>query len=46
MGMLCGAACDPIVHRIYVRLIKQREAATGDIGGSEPEYRLSPAVSK
>lgn len=45
VGMLCGAACDPIVHRNYVRLIKQREVATGDIGGSEPEYRLPPAVS-
>jgi MFS family permease len=45
VGMLCGAACDPIVHRNYVRLIKQREVATGEIGGSEPEYRLPPAVS-
>lgn len=45
VGMLCGAACDPIVHRTYVRLMRQREAATGEIGGSEPEYRLPPAVS-
>ena len=45
VGVLCGAACDPIVHRNYVRLIKQREVATGEIGGAEPEYRLPPAVS-
>lgn len=45
VGMLCGAACDPIVHRNYVRLIKQREVATGEIGGSEPEYRLPPAIA-
>ncbi|KAL8792170.1 MAG: hypothetical protein Q9195_005266 [Heterodermia aff. obscurata] len=45
VGMFCGAACDPIVQRNYTRLIKQREVATGEIGGSEPEYRLPPAVS-
>ncbi|CAN8102500.1 unnamed protein product [Discula destructiva] len=45
VGMLCGAACDPIVHRNYARLIKAREKATGEIGGSEPEYRLPPAIA-
>ena len=45
VGMLCGAACGPIVQRNYLRLIKQREAATGEIGVYEPEFRLPPAVS-
>lgn len=45
VGMLCGAACDPIVGWNYSRLVKEREAATGEIGGSEPEFRLPPAVS-
>lgn len=27
-----------------MRLIKEREVATGEIGGSEPEFRLPPAI--
>jgi MFS family permease len=45
IGMIAGAATDPFWHRNYVRLIKQREVATGEIGGSEPEYRLPPAIA-
>jgi multidrug resistance protein len=45
VGMCLGASLDPIWHWNYVRLIKQREAATGEVGGSEPEYRLPPAIA-
>lgn len=45
VGMLCGAACTPIVSRNYMRLIRKRESSTGETGGSEPEYRLPPTVS-
>ncbi|RFU29946.1 hypothetical protein B7463_g6396, partial [Scytalidium lignicola] len=45
VGMLAAAATDPFWHRNYVRLIKQREEATGEKGGSEPEYRLPPAIA-
>ncbi|KAG4438106.1 hypothetical protein IFR05_006427 [Cadophora sp. M221] len=43
-GMVLGAATDPIWHRNYARLIRQREERTGEIGGSEPEYRLPPSI--
>jgi MFS family permease len=45
VGMVLGAATDPLWHRNYDRLIKQRELATGEIGGSEPEYRLPPSIA-
>ncbi len=45
IGMLLGVATDPFWHKNYVRLIKQREEATGEVGGSEPEYRLPPAIA-
>ena len=44
VGMVLGSFLDPLFHRNYVRLIKQREEATGEVGGSEPEYRLPPAI--
>jgi multidrug resistance protein len=44
VGMVLASTMDPIWHRNYERLIKQREEATGEIGGSEPEYRLPPAI--
>ncbi|KAM3065181.1 hypothetical protein ACMFMG_010377 [Clarireedia jacksonii] len=44
IGMLAAAATDPFWHKNYVRLIKQREERTGEVGGSEPEYRLPPAI--
>ncbi|OTA97077.1 hypothetical protein M434DRAFT_19276 [Hypoxylon sp. CO27-5] len=43
VGMLRGAACAPIVNRNYVRLVNQREATSGELAGSELEYRLPPA---
>ncbi|TVY62907.1 Efflux pump atB, partial [Lachnellula suecica] len=45
VGMVLGAATDPFWHKNYVRLIQQREEATGEVGGSEPEYRLPPAIA-
>jgi len=45
VGMIIGGAMDPIVHRNYLRLIKKRERETGEVGGSEPEFRLPPAIA-
>jgi len=45
VGMVIAAATDPFWHKNYDRLIKQREVATGEIGGSEPEYRLPPSIA-
>jgi MFS family permease len=45
LGMFFAAATDPLWHKNYSRLIAQREEATGEIGGSEPEYRLPPAIA-
>lgn len=43
-GMILGISTDPFWHKNYVRLIRNREEATGEVGGSEPEYRLPPAI--
>lgn len=45
VGLSIGAATDPIWQKNYARLIRQREEATGEIGGSEPEYRLPPTIA-
>lgn len=45
VGMILGCVTDPFWHKNYVRLIKQREERTGEVGGSEPEYRLPPAIA-
>ncbi|KAI9887701.1 MAG: hypothetical protein M1823_000450 [Watsoniomyces obsoletus] len=45
VGMLLGMATDPWWHRNYLRLVEARELAGGEPGGSEPEYRLPPAVA-
>jgi multidrug resistance protein len=44
VGMISGILTDPIWHKNYVRLVRNREAAGGEPGGSEPEYRLPPAI--
>lgn len=44
VGMIAGIATDPFWHKIYIRLVRNREAAGGEPGGSEPEYRLPPAI--
>jgi len=43
-GMVIGVLTDPLWHKNYVRLVKNREKAGGEPGGSEPEYRLPPAI--
>jgi len=45
VGMIAGVSTDPWWHKNYARLIKQREERTGEVGGSEPEYRLPPAIA-
>jgi hypothetical protein len=44
IGMILGICTDPIWAKNYLRLVKNREAAGGEPGGSEPEYRLPPAI--
>jgi multidrug resistance protein len=45
VGMICAIATDPLWHKNYERLVRNREAAGGEPGGSEPEYRLPPAIA-
>lgn len=45
VGMLCAVATNFIWRKNYNRLIKQRESHAGEAGGSEPEYRLPPAMA-
>lgn len=44
VGMLTGVCTDPIWRRIYGRLVRQRQAQGGELGGSEPEYRLPSTI--
>ncbi|KAF4236890.1 hypothetical protein CNMCM8980_002709 [Aspergillus fumigatiaffinis] len=44
VGMLCTAASDPLWHAVRERLICNLERDTGESGGSEPEFRLPPAI--
>ncbi|KAI9835856.1 MAG: hypothetical protein M1819_001754 [Sarea resinae] len=43
-GMIAGIMTNPFFHRNYLRLVRKREAQGGEPGGSEPEYRLPPAI--
>lgn len=44
VGMILGIASDPIWHWNYRRLMRNRERATGEVGVSEPEFRLPPTI--
>ncbi|KAF2202938.1 MFS general substrate transporter [Delitschia confertaspora ATCC 74209] len=44
VGMILGVCSDPIWRRNYSRLVQRREAAGGEPGGSEPEFRLPPTI--
>ncbi|MCJ1351001.1 MAG: hypothetical protein MMC33_000983 [Icmadophila ericetorum] len=44
-GLIFGIATDPLWHKNYVRLVNKRERLGGEPGGSEPEYRLPPAIA-
>jgi hypothetical protein len=45
VGMMIGIATDPLWHKNYVRLVRRREEMGGEPGGSEPEFRLPPAIA-
>lgn len=45
VGQLIAISTDPLWHKNYVRLVENREKNGGEPGGSEPEYRLPPAVA-
>ncbi|KAL9594530.1 MAG: hypothetical protein Q9179_005352 [Wetmoreana sp. 5 TL-2023] len=45
VGIVVAVVSDPLWHRNYVRLIRNRELHGGEMGGAEPEYRLPPAVA-
>ncbi|KZF22519.1 MFS general substrate transporter [Xylona heveae TC161] len=44
VGMVAGISCDPLFRRNYQRLVREREEQGGEPGGSEPEFRLPPAI--
>ncbi|KAK9360809.1 hypothetical protein V1504DRAFT_453319 [Lipomyces starkeyi] len=44
VGMVAVVALDPLFSRNYDRLVQQRQAGGGEPGGSEPEFRLPPAI--
>lgn len=44
IGMVLGILSDPIWRRNYQRLLRKREAATGEKGVTEPEFRLPPTI--
>ena len=44
VGMILGILSDPLWQRYYRRLIRHREAAGGEKGGTDPEMRLPPTV--
>jgi len=44
VGMIAAIVSDPLWRKNYVRLVKKREAAGGEKGGSEPEFRLPPTI--
>ena len=45
VGQLIAISTDPLWHRNYLRLVQNREKNGGEPGGSEPEYRLPPAIA-
>ncbi|OJJ43103.1 hypothetical protein ASPZODRAFT_104002 [Penicilliopsis zonata CBS 506.65] len=44
VGMILGVSTNPLFQKNYMKLLARHEAETGEKGGSEPEYRLPPAV--
>lgn len=45
IGMLIAIISDPILHRNYLRLLRNNEQKTGKPGSSEPEFRLPPSIA-
>lgn len=44
VGELVAILMDPLIHKNYMNLVSERERQGGEAGGSEPEYRLPPAI--
>ena len=44
VGQLVAIATDPLWHNNYLRLVRNKEKEDEKSGGSEPEYRLPPAI--
>ncbi|KAL8673654.1 MAG: hypothetical protein Q9168_001909 [Polycauliona sp. 1 TL-2023] len=45
VGNVIAVGSDPLWHRNYLRLIRNRELDGGEKGKTEPEYRLPPAIA-
>ena len=41
----CSSATDPLWHKNYLRLVRNKEQEDGESGHAEPEYRLPPAIA-
>lgn len=44
VGMMIAIMTDPFWEKNYLRLVRNNGLAEGEKGGSEPEYRLPPAI--
>jgi multidrug resistance protein len=44
VGMIVGILTDPLWRKNYIRLVKNGEREGGELGSTEPEYRLPPAI--
>ena len=44
IGEVVGMVSDLLWQKNYSRLIRKREAAGGEPGGTEPEFRLPPVI--
>jgi hypothetical protein len=42
--MMIAIMTDPFWEKNYLRLVRNNGLAEGEKGGSEPEYRLPPAI--
>lgn len=45
VGQIVAIFTDPLWHKNYLRLIRKKEEEDGELGGSEPEFRLPPAIA-
>lgn len=45
VGQLLAIASEPLWHNNYLRLVRRKEEEDGGSGGSEPEFRLPPAIA-
>ena len=44
VGLIIGVSTDPIWYRVRLYLVSQNQREGGKAGGSEPEFRLPPAI--